>query len=308
MAMVATRTPDIGQTLRRSVRRRKLTVKARLSLVTKKTRRIRRIKDQSNVPDVITQVVETTVSASSHLMDQVRLPTLDYETLHALRILPMYSENLRIQHPALPLKPASAPEFSLVLDLDETLVHCSLVELPDAQMRFEVEFEENNCHGILEVSVRIRPYLFEFLAKMSQNFEIILFTASKKVYANKLADLLDPEGKYFDHRLFREHCVCVFGTYVKDLNVLGRDERKTIIIDNSPQSFAYHVDNGVPIESWFMEKEDEELAKLIPFLEKIVKDKPYDVRPLIRERYGLSELIETVPICSDYTIQNLTSL
>ncbi|CAD5211667.1 unnamed protein product [Bursaphelenchus xylophilus] len=305
MAMVATRTPDLSlnpATLRRSVRRRRLTVKAKLSLVAKKSKRIRKIKP--TVPDVITQLEAPRADGA-----EVRIPSLDFETLHILRNLPMYSENLRIQHPALPLKPMGSPEFSLVLDLDETLVHCSLVDLPDAQMRFEVEFEENNCRGTLEVSVRIRPFLFEFLARMSQYFEIILFTASKKVYANKLADLLDPEGKFFHHRLFREHCVYAFGTYVKDLNVLGRDVNKTIIIDNSPQSFAYHVDNGIPIESWFVEKEDQELAKLVPFLEKIHLEKPADVRPLIRERYGLSELIDALPPPAqpDYTVHHITS-
>ncbi|KAL7572330.1 hypothetical protein ACA910_021547 [Epithemia clementina (nom. ined.)] len=185
----------------------------------------------------------------------------------------------------LPAKSPTAPPITLVLDLDETLVHCTVEAIPDADLTFPVEF-----HGTTyQVHVRLRPYLKSFLKKIQGNYEVIVFTASQKVYANELLNLIDPEGIYIQHRLFRESCMAVEGNFLKDLNVLGRDLSKTVIVDNSPHAFGFQVDNGIPIESWFEDPNDRELLKLAKFLEKLRSCN--DVRPIVRERFRCHERI-----------------
>jgi CTD small phosphatase-like protein 2 len=80
-----------------------------------------------------------------------------------------------------------------VLDLDETLVHCSVEPIVGADLTFPVEFNGVNY----TVYVRKRPHLHRFLEAIHDKFEVVVFTASQKVYADRLLNLLDPEGKYF---------------------------------------------------------------------------------------------------------------
>lgn len=79
-------------------------------------------------------------------------------------------------------------KHTLVLDLDETLVHCSIDPIPSPDLQFPVLFGGQNFN----VYVKIRPFLKHFMEQVSRLYEIVVFTASQKVYAEKLLDTLDP--------------------------------------------------------------------------------------------------------------------
>lgn len=116
---------------------------------------------------------------------------------------------------------------TLILDLDETLVHSQFKPFYfKSDIVLNVTFERQGH----VVHVMKRPYVDEFIEKMANLYELVIFTASISAYANPLIDRLDPR-RLISHRLFREHCVSTSGSFIKDLKKLGRDLRDVIILD-----------------------------------------------------------------------------
>ncbi|OCH88255.1 NIF-domain-containing protein [Obba rivulosa] len=160
-----------------------------------------------------------------------------------------------------PLSPKHAGRKCLVLDLDETLVHSSFRSIQQADYVVPVEIEYH-WHNVYVIK---RPGVDNFLKKMGEIYEIVVFTASLSKYADPVLDKLDIH-RVVSHRLFRESCYNHRGNYVKDLSQLGRPISDTIIIDNSPASYIFHPNNAVPVSSWFNDPHDTELTDLCPFL------------------------------------------
>jgi len=128
-----------------------------------------------------------------------------------IKMLPPYEYAVppgwRSRPKALPPADSNSHPICLVLDLDETLVHGTVEPVADADMVFPVEFNGMNY----KVHVRCRPFLTEFLEAVSKKFEVVIFTASQQVYADKLLDKIDP-GEFMCSMLVSCFCafVCLF--------------------------------------------------------------------------------------------------
>lgn len=153
-------------------------------------------------------------------------------------------------------------KYTLVLDLDETLIHFK--------------------NDLSKPKFLIRPYAYSFLKNLSSNFEIIIFTAAQKEYADWILDKIDSKNNIV-HRLYREHCQMSKTSHLKDLGLLGRDLSKTIIVDNFAENFALHKENGICIKSWYGDLNDQVLVGLEKFLLQMAAADVDDVRPFMKQ-------------------------
>jgi hypothetical protein len=144
---------------------------------------------------------------------------------------------------------------TLILDLDETLIHAD----------FDNNFSEDTYDHLVtfsyegrnvEVPIILRPGVNQFLQNISENFEVFVFTASKREYADAVLNILDPENKIFAKRFYRENC--------KPENI--------IIVDNSMYSFSNQLSNGILINSFYNDRDDRELFNLFNYLQQYIKN------------------------------------
>ncbi len=112
-----------------------------------------------------------------------------------------------------------------------------------------------------------------------------MWTGATRQYADPIINSIEKYKKYFSFRLFREYSTFTDGIYIKNLNNLGRDLSKVIIIDDKSCSFSAQKENGILIKPFFGElnQNDYELIELIPILLSIIKECSDDVRNGIRK-------------------------
>ena len=167
---------------------------------------------------------------------------------------------------------------TLVLDLDETLVHSSTEKPFPNQKNIILNLKIKNKP--YKIYVILRPYLDFFLKEMSAYYNLYIFTASMSQYSTALLNILD-KNKLIIKAFNREHCQYKFGLYFKDLSIFNVDYKNIIIIDNNPVSYALNKSNGIPIQTWIDDPNDKELIKLIPLLKYL--SEVDDVRIVIKK-------------------------
>lgn len=209
----------------------------------------------------------------------------------------------------------------LLLDLDETLIHADFEEeftndKYDTIIRFKEKndgkeiFKENEndstwCgtnevddENIHSVGIFVRNGVNEFLKEANKYFDIGIFTASVKEYADAVINFLDPENKLIKFRLYRNNCINFNDSFnIKDLRIFKNGNLKNIIlIDNSMYSFAAQINNGILINSFFNDKNDSDLSNALEYLTHYILPAK-DVREVNEEFFNFKQIMNDIINC-----------
>ncbi|KAL0032835.1 hypothetical protein WJX77_001986 [Trebouxia sp. C0004] len=200
-------------------------------------------------------------------------------------------------HQEPPLLPPQRPEhkgkLTVVLDLDGTLISSftprRAPRLPPGSTSYIVgKGGRLNPQGVFVVE---RPGLQEFFRQLSTFAEIVLFTAGLEDYARPIVDALDHNYRFCfqGRRLYRPATVsCDLYPCIKDLSRLGRDLKRTVLIDDTPLAFLNQPDNGIPIFGFRGDVDDRMLTEaMLPLLESLIDAQ--DVRPALHKRFGMPQ-------------------
>lgn len=147
-------------------------------------------------------------------------------------------------------QPSRDIQKTLVIDLDETLIHSlakggrmSSGHMVEVKLKTAVGYGGTTLgpqHPILYY-VHKRPHCDDFLRRVCKWYNLVIFTASVQEYADPVIDWLEQERKFFSSRLYRQHCTFRNGAYIKDLSSIEPDLGRVMILDNSPLSYIFHT-------------------------------------------------------------------
>lgn len=168
----------------------------------------------------------------------------------------------------------------LVLDLDHTLVYPTSLKQSEEAYPVEITVKDNRQ----VIWVQERPHAREFIRDMAEHYEVILFTAGIRQYAEFVMRKLDPQG-LIKSLLDRSHCTAMESVgrdggvlYLKELKYLGRDLKRTIIVDDREYSYIMNYINGQYIPPFYGDRGDSILLDLRDYLLECLLLKDFTTR------------------------------
>lgn len=241
-----------------------------------------------NEPDERPRVSPATTAVTRHTSrltpetDTEVAPVPHHQSLSSGAVARRKNRKAKFRYPKSLLHPVRANSKTLILDLDETLIHSQSRGKP-SMMGHMVEVRLDKRHATLYY-VHKRPFCDDFLKLVCKWYNVVVFTASVQEYADPVIDWLEQEQRFFSKRYYRQHCTKVGNGYVKDLTCVDKDLSKLLIIDNSPISYMMHENNAIAIEGWINDPTDVDLLCLLPVLNALRYC--IDVRQAITLRLG----------------------
>jgi len=155
-------------------------------------------------------------------------------------------------------------KYTLVLDLDETLIHLRQkkevvnikndinIKINNASECFYENYDKDRNKYLLQ----FRVGLFSFLTILKPFYEIISFTSATREYSDAIINEIEKNRTFFDYKFYREHTVIYKDTFVKDISRIGRDIKKMIIIDNNENNFILNKENGIKIAPYYGDEDN----------------------------------------------------
>ena len=207
-----------------------------------------------NRPSIpITKITEDLKDINALVENDIKLFTKQKNKEQENNIILDYEKN-RASPPF--LKNKNQKKYTLVLDLEETLVHINQL---------------GECI--------LRPGLYKFLKNIKPYYELVSFSNESKYSSEPIIDIIEEKKKYFDYNLYREHLTFIGKEFIKDLSKLGRDIKKVIVVDNIANNYKLNPENGIQILPFFGENNDDNvLEELKKILILFYKDKLEDLR------------------------------
>ena len=140
----------------------------------------------------------------------------------------------------------------------------------------------------------MRPGIFSFLNAVKPLYELVAFSSETKEFSDVILNEIEKNKKFFDFKLYKDHCTLYKNRFVKDITKLGRDIRKIIVVDDDENNFVLNKENGIKISPYYGDDEDNgrlssnkrkdnALLELKKILIMIYKDNYDDIREALKD-------------------------